>query len=209
MSRFQTDATTAEMTGSTHTDAPEDTDASDDATPTGSCDPARNGDPEWATDPGILRDREGVDYAGRTYEHEDADHCEADAVGRVVVGVSDPAGRYLLQVSDADEVALLPNATVDDGDSFLAAARRAVADLAGVTPTVEGPERARRVEHVTGDGSLHNATHHVTVRASVDREAPAASTGNEGWTAGWYDEVPVKVEGKSGDALDDVLHFLG
>lgn len=158
-------------------------------------------------DPETLRDREGIEYAERTYTHESEDHCESDAVGRAVVGVTDDEGRVLLLVHASGSHAILPNATVDPDERFRAVARGAVADDAGVSAVIDGPVAVRRVEHLAGDADdPHSVTHHVLFAASPDGEADPA-TGDADLTAGWHDSMPVEFE-EAGDVVDDVRRFL-
>lgn len=155
-----------------------------------------------------LREREDVPFTKRTTTHEDADHCEARAAGRVVVGVTDDAGRVLLLVHDGGAHALLPNQPVDADEDWRAVARETASEVAGTAVTLTGVECVRQVEHVTAaDDTPHNVTHHVVFGATVST-ATDPTSGDEGWSAGWYDELPVDAE-SAGGAVADIEQFLG
>lgn len=154
-----------------------------------------------------LREREDVPVTTRTTTHEDADHCEAAAAGRVVVGVTDEAGRVLLLVHDDGPHALLPNQPVDADEDWRAVARETAGKVAGAAVTLTAVECLRRVEHVTAaDDTPHNVTHHLVFGATVS-ETTDPTTGDEGWSAGWYDKLPVAAESEGG-AVADIEQFL-
>ncbi|MFC6962964.1 hypothetical protein ACFQJ8_14470 [Halocatena marina] len=58
---------------------------------------------ESVTDPEAIANSEGIEIRQRTYTHEDRDHyqnhCEANAIGRAIVGVRNTADRLLLLVT--------------------------------------------------------------------------------------------------------------
>jgi hypothetical protein len=63
-------------------------------------------------------DESHVDTAERTCTHESADHCEADAAGRSIVGVTGADGRVLLWVHPEEEHAILSNDTVAPDENW-------------------------------------------------------------------------------------------
>ena len=137
-------------------------------------------------DPATLAEDPGVDVATSVYPHSDADHCEADATGRAILGLTRDDGAALLAVNDEAGHASLPNATVAPDETFRAAGRAEVEDVLGAPVTVGDPVAVRRVEHYTtddpdavgdaeafdaGDATPHNVTHHVVFEASLAAEA--------------------------------------
>jgi len=167
---------------------------------------------ESVMDPAVLRERADVTTLESTYTHEDPDHCEATAAGRVVVGVTNGDGEALLLVSDESDHVLLPNAVVESGEDWATAARRAVADDADTDVRLDGVEYVRTVDHVveTDDGSRHqNTTQHVLFHGSpVDAtEETERTAADDGWHAGWYDELPVDPD-EEGDPLADIRTVL-
>ncbi|MCU4719345.1 hypothetical protein [Halapricum hydrolyticum] len=168
-------------------------------------------DRDEAFDPEAAAGRRGISYEERTYVHESTDHCEADGEGRVVVGVTDEEGAALLLVDQDRSIAMLPNATIDAGDGWLPAGRRAVADATGLEVTIGDPVRVRRIEHTTEESDTpHNATWHVVFRASPTGCDPAAPDDTP-FEAGWYERLPVEMSddpSTRGDALADVRSFL-
>jgi hypothetical protein len=164
-------------------------------------------------DPEATADRAGVDYSERTYTHEDTDHCEADAAGRVVVGVTNDAGEVLLLVDRERSVAILPNSVVGPDEEWVAVARRTVAEFVDAPVSIGDPECVRRVEHTAEDGETpHNVSHHVVFAGTIDADAPDPVVDDEtDWEAGWFAELPVTVDtdvDASGDALADIQQFL-
>lgn len=145
----------------------------------------------------------------RTFEHGDADHCEADAAGRAIVGVTVPDGRVLLVTNPVAEHAILPNEVVDPGEDWVEAARDRVAAMAGIDVALTGVELVRRVEH-TVDGEVGGTTHHVLFAATAPSDAiPDGLCDDNDWELGWYDAVPHENEGDDGGAMADVRRFLG
>lgn len=100
-----------------------------------------------------LFDDERAATERRTYTHENADHCEADAAGRAIVGVTDADGRVLLAVNPKESHTILPNETVAPDEDWATVGRDRVEGLASIDVTLDGVERVRRVEHVVGDES--------------------------------------------------------
>lgn len=166
------------------------------------------------TDPTAWAEREGVTTRERTYTHEDADHCEADAIGRAVVGVTSDEGEILLLVDDDGSHAILPNCVVDSGEDWATVGRRTVEDSTGVSVGLDAVEEVRTVEHeveTEGEARHQNTTRHVLFRAS-----PSAGSGDAGepavtddsdWTVGWYEEIPVEMD-EAGDVVDDIRTFI-
>lgn len=174
-----------------------------------------NGSPASTTrsiDPKTARERADVEYEETTYNHDDERHCEADAKGRVVVGVTNDEGEVLVAVHTDGPHALLPNSTLEEGDGWLATARETAEDVAGASVTVGDPVRVRRVEHYTdGNGDPHNVTHHVVLEATLGPDAAddgaIGDKTDEDWAVDWYDAVPVDVD-EDGDTLADISAFV-
>lgn len=167
---------------------------------------------ESLTDPAALRERDDVTAVGTTYTHETPDHCEATAAGRMIVAVTNDAGDALLLVADEGDHVILPNTVVEAGDDWATAARHTVAADTDTTVRLDGIEYVRTVEHrvETDDGSRHQqTTQHVLVHASpTDASGGGAPTAAEdGWHAGWYDELPVDPE-EDGDVITDIRTVL-
>lgn len=164
-----------------------------------------------AFDPEAAADRRSIDYDARTYVHESTDHCEADGKGRVVVGVTNDEGEALLLVDQDRSIAMLPNATIDSGDDWLPAARRAVAEATGLDVTIGDPIRVRRIEHTTEESDTpHNVTGHVVFGASPTDDN-LMTPDDAPFEVGWYDSLPVEVPddpSTRGDVLADVRSFL-
>lgn len=170
-----------------------------------------DGSTDRTIDPAALADREGIEVEDRTYTHEDRDHCEADADGRVVVGIARDDGDLLLLLDPTDEHAILPNCVVDPDEDWTTVARETVEGTTGVPVTIEGVEAVRRIEHVCEGENPHNETFHVVFRGSVADEGAAADPtvdDDTDWTAGWYDHLPIAVGDDPGDAVADIRRFL-
>jgi hypothetical protein len=202
--------------------------------------PTESADPSTTErlDPPALAERDGVEFAERTYPHEDADHCEAEADGRVVVGVTNADGEALLLVDPERSHAILPNCTVDPGDSWRAVARETASEVANAPVEFRRPVAVRRVEHYTVDCEddadpdaaeddldgldPHDVTHHVVFDGEVaggdgpegddhpSGSAPAPSVDDDtDWEAGWYRRLPGSVDlDDAGDVLADIRRFL-
>ena len=126
----------------------------------------------------------------RTFDHEDADHCEAAAAGRAIVGASAPDGRVLLVTNADEEHAILPNTVVDPGEDWAEAAREHLRKAAGIDVELEGVELVRRVDHAV-DGEVVETTHHVVFAASApDDRIPDGLCADNDWELGWYDHLP-------------------
>jgi len=157
-------------------------------------------------DPAQLADDPAVEFAERVYPHGDADHCEADARGRAVVGLTREDGAVLVTVDDDADHALLVHDTVAPDEGFRAVAREAAAAVANTPVSIEDPVAVRRVEHYAtddqdavgdpeafeaADADPHNVTHHVVFGASL-----AAGHDDRGAREDGTDER----EGAAGDA---------
>lgn len=163
-------------------------------------------------EPTTLAERDDVEYAERTVTHETTDHCEADADGRVVVGVSGPDGDLLVLEDGETGLAALPNGTVDAKEDWHAVAREVAAEFANQPVTLDEPVRVRRVEHVLEDDpEPHSVTHQVVFPASVEGadDPPEPSVDDhEPWIAGWRHDLPDAVEGESSNPVADIEIFL-
>ena len=179
-------------------------------------DPERADPLKSLTDPAALRDRTNVTALESTYTHEDPDHCEASAAGRAVVGVTNSDGEALLLVPDESDHVILPNTVVESDDDWATVARRTVAKETDTDIRLDGIEYVRTVDHVvetgdgTGNGTRHqNTTQHVLFHASpvdaTDETEPTAA--EDGWHAGWYDELPVDPD-EEGDVIADIRTVL-
>lgn len=171
-----------------------------------------NGSTGQSIDPETASDRADVGYEERTYTHDDQSHCEADAKGRVVVGITNDDGEVLVAVHTEGPHALLPNSTLDEGERWLATAREAAEDVAEASVTIGDPVRVRRVEHFTDrDDDPHNVTHHVVLDATLGPDASdevaVEDRNDEEWVVDWYDAVSVDGD-EDGDTLDDIRAFI-
>jgi len=164
-----------------------------------------------AIDPGSLADESGVDYCETTFTHEGADHCEAGAVGRAIVGMTDSEGEVLLCVRAGGDHAILPNGIVDGDGEWRDAAREAVETL-GVAVETEGIERVRRIDHEREDGTHLETTHHVVFRGThpdggSERDEPSIACDDE-WTARWVADSPVDLDREGDSVAEDIRLFL-
>lgn len=176
-------------------------------------------DPAQLFDDASDDDTAPIETDERTYTHETPDHCEADALGRAIVGVTDADGNVLLVVNHDEEHAILPNGVVDPDEDWETVARRQLTEAAGLDVPLDRVERVRRVEHVVDADADANAaaepehpprtTHHVVFATSVESVQPPLDglCDDNPWTLGWYDEVPVAVEDDGSGVLDDIELF--
>jgi len=171
------------------------------------------------SDPAALAERTGVGATAATFEHDEADHCEAGAGGRAIVGVTNERGEVLLWLHENGH-AILPNVVVDGGGDWSRAAREEVADTTGLALDLDSVERVREVDHVLaedGDGAGESrpleTTHHVVFAASParsadERDAPQIDTCDDVWTAGWYDRLPTDPDTyRESSVVDDIRLF--
>jgi ADP-ribose pyrophosphatase YjhB (NUDIX family) len=196
------------------TDGGTDTETSDgsEAVTAAAVDPQTEEPMESLTDPAVLRERTDVTALESTYTHEDPDHCEASAAGRVIVGVTNGDGEALLLVSDESDHVILPNTVVESGDDWATAARRAVAENTDTDVRLDGVEYVRTVDHIveTDGGTRHqNTTQHVLFHGlPVDgTEETGHAAADDGWHAGWYDDLPVDPD-EEGDVIADIRTVL-
>lgn len=174
-----------------------------------------DGDGSRSLPPGLdIEVPDELEFAERTYVHEDEDYCAQDTDGRVVVGVTNRAGEVLLLVNDGHSHAILPNCHVEDGD-WADVARRTVENSTGVTIELDGPEVVRAVDHeIDGDGdddpTPDGRTYHVVFRATPTEDGRDADPTCEepDWRTGWYDEIPYDIDPEHGDVIDDIERFL-
>lgn len=172
-------------------------------------------------DPEQLFEEERIETEERTYTHETGDHCEADAAGRAIVGVTDAGGRLLLAVNEDEGHAILPNGTVAPGEDWAAVGREEVAGMAGLDVSFDDPacvERVRRVEHVVesedgagdADDEGPHVTHHVVFGASIAETRPPLDglCEDNPWELRWCEAVPVEMDDDGNGVLDDVRLFL-
>ena len=169
---------------------------------------------ESTFDSGTVADRAGVDYAHRTYVHETADHCEADAAGRVVVGVTDERGAAVLLVDPDRSVAVFPNETLGPDEEWRPTARRVTAEATGLDVTIEDPVRIRRVEHTTGEADApHAETVHVVFEATPqETTAEPVAPDDVALRADWFDSIPfdpITNNHMQRDAIGDIRTIFG
>lgn len=178
------------------------------------------GDPTSATDappaespidPEALSERPGVDAREHTFVHESPDHCEADAKGRVIVGVVDTDGELLVREPEDGPYPVLPNGVVEHGEDWTEVAREVGETAAGVEVELVAPVRVRHVEHRLEGEDGSEETAHVVFRAepASDREdgAPSAA-GAAAWTSRWRAELPTDLEEETAPVVEDVRLFL-
>ena len=170
------------------------------------------GDDKWTmTDPAAVAERRGVAFERRTYEHEDAEHCEADAAGRAIVGLTDSKGRVLVVVRPEENHAVLPNETVDPGGDWAAVGREWVEGMVGVEATFDDVRLVREVEHLV-DGGTESRTHHVVFDGSlVDPDATLDGLCDDNpWELRWLDAVPDWLpDDDPQEAHADIERFIG
>jgi hypothetical protein len=171
------------------------------------------------SDPAALAERADVEATTATFEHGEADHCEADAGGRAIVGVTNERGEVLLWVHENGH-AILPSVVVDAGGDWARAVREDVTETAGMEVVLDGVERVREIDHVlvedgddAGESRHLETTHHVVFAASPgrpadERDGPAIDTCDDVWAAGWYDHLPTDAEAvREGTVVDDIRLF--
>lgn len=163
-------------------------------------------------DPATLADNEEFDIRQRTYSNGNQDHCEADAAGRAIVGVTDEEKRLLLLINPATDHAVLLNDTVAPDEDWAIIAQHRVKEMAGIDVTLDAVLRVRRVDHVIdGESTPRSTTYHVVFSASV--ASPGATLDglcdDNAWEIGWYTDLPVEVDNDESGVLDDIELFLG
>lgn len=197
-------------TTSTSTESDDESTATDDESTAN----APLADLESGSGPDSLRHRDDVPFVEATNVHDDADHCSVGIEGRAVVGVTNDDGEVLLMVNEEIPVAILPNETVEPGDDWTAAARRAVEGVTDLSVDLDGLELVRDVDHFVEEA--HDDEPHATSSNVVFRASPAdgAETENFGdtddcdWSAGWFDEFPEDLTDVGGLVEADVRLFV-
>jgi hypothetical protein len=158
-------------------------------------------------DPARLYTDGAVSTEERTFEHDQADHCEAEAAGRAIVGVTD-GPRLLLLTNPTEGRVILPNATVDSGERWAAVGQERVAGLAGLDVTLEAVRMVRRVHHRV-DGEHQRTTHHVLFSGTADASAPLAELcADNDWSVGWHESLPYEFDDGDSGVLADVRRLL-
>ncbi len=149
-----------------------------------------------------LAGSEDVGSVEGTYEHDDADHCEAGYAGRVILGIESEQGVLLLRHVEHSAV-VLPNGLVEEGADHVATAYEFASEALGLDISVTGVERIRSIEH-TVDGEPVDHTTHVVLGATVT--GGSLDVHDDDWTGEWVEALP---EGDMrGDTLDDARLFL-
>lgn len=163
---------------------------------------------ETPTDPDELRERPDVEICEHTFVHGSTDHCEADAAGRVIVGVTNADGAVLVLENEEAPYPMLPNEVVESGEDWGESARQAAEDAAGAPVELGDPLRVRDVEHrVDGEDERQTETTHVVYRASLASDADDADPpfpADCDWTAHWLDEFPDAMVEEEASPVEDV-----
>lgn len=165
------------------------------------------------TDPVAAADSAGLAIDQRTHVHENReqyhDHCESDAIGRTIVGVTDRDDRLLLVVSREEKAAVLPNETVTPGEDWVTVGREWVEGAAGIDVTIDGIERVRRIDHeIAGEDLPVSTIYHVVFGGSAPSETAIDGMCEDNpFELGWHDELPVAEE--ESDHIADVQLFIG
>lgn len=154
------------------------------------------------TDPTALAARDGVEHVESSYEHEDADHCEAGYAGRAILGIEAEQGVLLLRHVEHPAL-VLPNGLVEEGADHVATAREFASEALGLDIRVTGVERVRSIEH-TVDGEPVDHTTHVVLRTTV--AGGTLDVHDDDWTGEWTGELPE--DEMRGDTLDDARLFF-
>ncbi|EMA43171.1 hypothetical protein C449_14372 [Halococcus saccharolyticus DSM 5350] len=169
------------------------------------------GDDRWTvTDPAAVAERSGVAFEQRTYERDDVEHCETDAAGRVVVGITDGDERLLLVVNSEDEFGVLPNEAVDPEEDWAAVGRWLIEEMTGTDTTLNGVRAVREVEHVV-DGEKQSQTHHVVFGGSL-ADSDAILDGvcdDNSWELRWFDAMPTWLDDEARGVYADIELFVG
>ena len=144
---------------------------------------------ESLTDPGGLRDRDGVEFRDET----EADHFGRDdgVAGVAVAGLTNDDGA--LAFASFEDVTILPHAVVGTGEDYATVAREAARDLLGVDVELDDVVRVRR--KATPDGETDGGVAHVVVFAASpagDGVLPDAEdvTSCQAESTGWFECVP-------------------
>ncbi|HET7325232.1 MAG TPA: hypothetical protein VFJ06_12975 [Halococcus sp.] len=162
------------------------------------------------TDPKAIAERQEVAFERRTYEHDNVEHCEAEAVGRAIVGVSDTNGQVLVAVHSQEEYAILPNDTVEPGDDWAAVGREWIESMASVEVTLDDIRLVREVEHLV-EGEPRSRTHHVIFGGTLANPDATLSKlcDDNPWELRWIDAVPDWLPEDPQGVHGDIELFVG
>lgn len=166
------------------------------------------------SDPETIREQGTVPFDEEVRTHDNRGHCADGIDGNAVVGVRNDDGELLVLENPDLSVALLPHATVEDGD-WADMARRGVEGQTGIGAELEGIEAVRAVNHVLEEADEpHYRTHRVVFRASPTggeiRECKrSAGAGSDGWRAGWVNDLPEGISSHEGGPRADLELFTG
>ncbi|MCU4753557.1 hypothetical protein OB919_16460 [Halobacteria archaeon AArc-curdl1] len=168
---------------------------------------------ETLTDPARFRNHDGVRYEERTETHADADHYRAHSRGMAVVGVTAADSSVLVATHLEEPVALLPNARLEDGEGWLAAAERAVETLTDEPIDVGPPVLIRDLEHrLEGDDTAHTTSHTVIFEAAPEADGATAANLTArttcNWDADWVHSFPDGCTATPERAAADIRLFL-
>lgn len=166
------------------------------------------GDRLTVTNPAAVAERSGVASEWRTYERDDVEHCETDAAGRVVVGVTDTDGRLLLVVNPEDEFAVLPNETVEPEGDWATVGRWLIEEMTGADTTLDDVRAVREVEHVVGD-ERQSRTHHAVLEGSIADDTVTDGFDEADCEFQWVEAVPEWLEADGTGRRADVERFVG
>lgn len=164
------------------------------------------------TDPVAAADSAGLAMERRRRVHESRaqyqEHCESDAVGRAIVGITDADDQFLLVVNQKQLVAMLPNDTVASGEDWATVSREWVEGAAGIDVVIVGIERVRRVDHeIEGEESPASTVHHVVFSGTASKTAIDGLCADNPFELGWYDELPIS-EDEGSEHIADVRLFI-
>lgn len=149
------------------------------------------------TDPESLRDRDDVPF----YEDQDVvDEETYETVSNLddlaPVGVTNDAGDVLVMRVTEQCDRKIPSAGVEPGEDYAAAARRWVAEQAGIEIELDAIEAVWRFE-ARLDGETSGAFRHFVVFSGSPVDGSSDGDGNGGLPedreaveAGWFDELP-------------------
>lgn len=163
------------------------------------------------SDPSRLSRRDDVEEVTHRFDH-DEDYCEAEYVGRAIVGVTNDTGETFLAVHAESGAAMLPNGKVEPNGDWVETGESAATDLAGVECRIEDVVLLRHAEHcLAGEEDPVDVTTHVVFEASPvpgadpDRDVDIDA---EGVGGGWYNEVPAEADLGDDPAHEDVRRFV-
>ena len=165
------------------------------------------------TDPETLRECESVEF-NDTPPEEHQSHYELyePIAGMAIVGVTDESGQLLLLEREGGSIPVLPYGRTDPGDDWVATARAAVADSAGVEVAIDGVRRVRRHTYRSKDGAETTGYDVVFAATPEDDRGVAEASGSryqEEWTAAWRDTATLDLpDGEDNDVLNDVRLFV-